>query len=73
MEAIRKIVTSISEDLIIKLPEEFRNRKLEVIILPSNEEDQRLKKKERLLKIYNESKGVLPEGYRFDREEAHER
>ncbi len=65
MEAIRKVVTSISEDLIIKLPEEFRNRKLEVIILPSNEEDQGLKKKERLLKIYNESKGVLPEGYRI--------
>lgn len=30
-------------------------------------------KKERLLRIFNKSNGILPDEYKFDREEAHER
>lgn len=73
MKVIRKIITPISDNLIIKLPQDFRNKKIEVIILPYNEEQDRIEKKERLIRIFNESKGVLPEGYKFNREEAHER
>lgn len=73
MEAIREIVRSQSENLIIKLPEEFINKKIEVIILPYYELIEQTKRKERLLKIFNESKGILPEEYKFNREEAYER
>ncbi|MBU0567012.1 hypothetical protein KJ693_00860 [bacterium] len=73
MQAMRNIVTPRSENLIIRLPREFRNKRVEVIILPCQGEKEQTKRKERLLKIFNESKGVLPEGYRFNREEAHER
>jgi hypothetical protein len=73
MEAIREIVRSQSENLIIKLPEEFINKKIEVIILPYYELTEQTKRKERLLKIFNESKGILPEEYKFNREETYER
>ncbi|MCF6150681.1 MAG: hypothetical protein E3K37_18795 [Candidatus Kuenenia sp.] len=73
MKAIRKLITSKSEDLTIRLPDEFKNKKLEVIILPYNENEEKTERRERLLKIYNQSKGVLPEGYKFNREEIHER
>ena len=73
MKAIRKLITSKSEDLTIRLPDEFKNKKLEVIILPYNEKEEKTERRERLLRIYNKSKGVLPEGYKFDREEIHER
>ncbi len=73
MKAIRKLITSKSEDLTIRLPDEFKNKKLEVIILPYDEKEEKTERRERLLKIYNQSKGVLPEGYKFNREEIHER
>jgi hypothetical protein len=73
MKAIRKLITSKSEDLTIRLPDEFKNKKLEVIILPYNEKEEKTERRERLLRIYNKSKGVLPEGYKFNREEIHER
>lgn len=74
MQAMREVLTPQSEELIIKLPDEFKNKKLEVIILPyCDEKKQKLNRKERLLKIFNESHGILPEGYSFNREESHER
>jgi thiamine pyrophosphate-dependent acetolactate synthase large subunit-like protein len=74
MQAIRKIVSPQSEELVIKLPRNFMQEKIEVIILPFLQEDREMPgKTERLMKIYNESKGVLPVGYKFDRDEAHER
>lgn len=73
MKAVRKIITPQSEDLIIKIPSEFKNKKIEVIIFPFQEENNHQMRRDRLLKIYQESKGILPEGYKFDREEAHAR
>jgi len=74
MEAVREIFIPQSEDLIVKLPREFVKKKIEVIILPFYQErKEKPGKKDRLMKIYNESKGTLPEGYKFNRDEAHER
>ena len=74
MQAIREIVSPQSEELVIKLPRNFIQKKIEVIILPFHQEEQeKAGKKERLMKIYNESKGIFPVGYKFDRDEAHER
>ena len=74
MQAIREIVSTQSEELVIKLPPNFIQKKIEVIILPLPQEEKEMaSKKERLMKIYNESKGVFPVGYKFDRDEAHER
>jgi hypothetical protein len=74
MEAIREIVSPESEELVIKLPPNFIQKKIEVIILPFPQEEKEMaSKKERLMKIYSESKGVFPVGYKFDRDEAHER
>lgn len=73
MQIIREIITSPSKELVVKLPAEFVNKKIEIIILPYYEESKQLDKKERLLRIFEQSKGVLPEGYKFDRDEAHAR
>lgn len=73
MQAVREIITPQSEDLIIKIPAEFKNKKIEVIIFPFYEETNHQMRRERLLKIFQESKGILPEGYKFNREEAHAR
>jgi hypothetical protein len=73
MQAVRKIITPQSEDLIIKIPPEFKNKKIEIIISPFYEENNHQMRRERLLKIYQESRGILPEGYKFNREEAHAR
>lgn len=73
MQAIREIITPQSEDLIIKIPPQFKNKKIEVIIFPFYDENNHQMRRERLLKIYQESKGILPEGYKFNREDAHAR
>jgi len=73
MKAVREIITPQSEDLIIKIPSEFKNKKIEVIIFPLYEENNHQMRRERLLKIYQESNGILPDGYKFNREEAHAR
>ncbi len=73
MKAVREIITPQSDDLIIKIPSEFKNKKIEVIIFPFYEENNHQMRRERLLKIYQESKGILPEGYKFNRKEAHAR
>ncbi len=74
MQAIREIVSPQSEELVIKLPRNFIQKKIEVIILPFHQEEKEMtSKKERLMKIFNESKGIFPVGYKFDRDEAHER
>jgi len=73
MQAIRHILTPCSDNLSLRLPKEFLNKKVEVIILPYNEDKEPADKQERLLKIYNESEGILPDNYKFDREEANER
>jgi hypothetical protein len=39
MEAIRKIVDTADNPLTIELPDEFKNRKVEIIILPIGEKE----------------------------------
>lgn len=34
---------------------------------------EQINKEERLLRIFKESSGILPEGYKFNREETHDR
>lgn len=45
MEAVRKIVETSSDQLTIAIPEEYRNRKLEVIVLPLEEKAEEDKTK----------------------------
>jgi hypothetical protein len=45
MNAIRKIIKSTSTPLTIDLPEEYQNRKLEVIVLPIEEKEEEPAKK----------------------------
>lgn len=74
MKAIKEIITTTSSELVLNLPEELVNKTVEIIILPFDEEkDKTGGKKNRLLKIFNESGGVLPADYKFNREESHER
>lgn len=40
---------------------------------PEAEKNMKMSRNDRLVKIFNESRGVLPEKFRFDREEIHER
>jgi hypothetical protein len=44
MEAVRKIVEHTSNPLTIELPEEFKNKTVEVIVLPLDDEHDALKK-----------------------------
>ena len=73
MQVIRKILTPYTNHLKIELPVEFLNKKVELIISPCSDDKEPADKHARLLKIYHESQGTLPEKYKFDREEAHER
>lgn len=45
MEAIRKIIEHTTNPLTIDLPEEYNNRKLEVIVFPLEEKESEGKKK----------------------------
>lgn len=73
MEAVREIFYPQSEELLIKLPRKFIRKEIEVIILPIYREGKEKKgKKDRLMRIYSESMGTLPEGYKFNRDEAYE-
>lgn len=44
MTAIRKIIESSSNSIVIDLPEEYINKKIEVLILPLEENEEPLKK-----------------------------
>jgi hypothetical protein len=44
MEAVRKIIEHTTNPLTIELPEEFNNRKVEVIVLPVEEREEPIKK-----------------------------
>ena len=71
MQAMKRIVKSDTAEITIKIPEEFKGKEIEIIILPF--ESTKVSKKERLKGLFSVSKGVLPADYKFDREEAHER
>jgi hypothetical protein len=72
----RQPLTHALEDILV---EEQLNRtepekKAGIIVLKyEDERSMNMSRKEKLLKIFNESKGVLPENFKFDRQEIHER
>ena len=72
MKAYREIIDGRKLVDIINIPKEFINSKIEVIAIPLVHKEE-INKKQKLLKIYNKSKGVLPKDYMFLREEAHAR
>ena len=73
MQAFREIVTPHNSQIKITLPAELGSGKVEVIVIPFQGTAKKLNKKKRLLEIFEQSHGTLPEGYRFDRDETHER
>ncbi len=72
MEVYREIIDGRKLVNIINIPKEFISSKIEIIVLPLSHEGK-INKKQKLLKIYNKSKGVLPKNYLFLRDEAHAR
>lgn len=64
--AIREIIEDNTGELNLKLPQEFRNKKIEVIIFPYDEEECE-ENKEKIIEIFEGFRGVLPVGYKFDR------
>ena len=72
---MKRIFKSDTTEITIKIPEEFKGKEIEIIILPfeSTENISPTVKKERLKGLFSASKGVLSADYKFDREEAHER
>ena len=76
MHAIKRIVKSDTTEITIKIPEEFKGKEIEIVILPYESTENiysKVSKKERLKRLFFSSKGVLPADYKFNREEAHER
>jgi len=73
MQALREIVTPKDGSINITLPAELSNRTVEVIIFPYGTPARKSSRVKRLKKIFDESHGALPAGYRFNRDEAHER
>ena len=76
MQAMKRIVKSDTAEITIKIPEEFKGKEIEIIILPfesTKNISTKVSKKERLKRLFSVSKGELPADYKFDREEAHER
>ena len=73
MQALREIVTPRDGTIKISLPTELSHRKLEVIIFPYDAPARTTLRNKRLKKIFDESQGSLPVGYRFNRDETHER
>jgi len=76
MQVIKKIIKSNTAEITIKIPEEFKGKEIEIIILPFESTKKNLlelTKKERLEKLFTVSVGVLSADYQFNREEAHER
>jgi hypothetical protein len=73
MKALREIVTPKDGAIKISLPAELSNRRVEVIIFPYDAPARTSSRNKRLKEIFDESHGSLPAGYRFNRDEAHER
>ncbi len=73
MQALREIVTPKDGSINITLPAGLSNRTVEVIIFPYDTPARKSSRAKRLKKIFDESRGSLPAGYCFSRDEAHER
>lgn len=71
MEAVRKIIEHSTNPLTIELPEAFNNRKVEVIVLPVEDENEKGVKKNDLSEFFGklEWKGDAVEEQRKLRDE----
>ncbi|MCM1086881.1 MAG: hypothetical protein NC318_02640 [Blautia sp.] len=60
MEVVRKYIDADSLMTVMKLPEKFRNRKLEVLILPADEQEKSSKKAIDIDKALQSLVGAIP-------------
>lgn len=60
MEVIRKYMDADRLMTVMKLPEKFRNRKLEVIILPAEEQEKESKKAADIERALQSLVGAIP-------------
>jgi hypothetical protein len=60
MEVVRKYIDADSLMTVMKLPEKFRNRKLEVIILPAEEQEKTSKKAVEIERALQSLIGSIP-------------
>ena len=60
MEVVRKYIDANSLMTVMKLPEKFRNRKLEVIILPAEEQEKLSKKAADIDQALQSLVGAIP-------------
>lgn len=69
MQAIREKIYCDSENLSIQIPEFFRKKNLEILVLPLSEEEDNMKN---ISPEFN-AIGIKTSNFKFDREEIHER
>lgn len=69
MNVIRETKRVKKNQITINVPDEFLNRKVEIIILPLMEKKKKVNKKSSFLQFVKENRFILPEGYNFKREE----
>lgn len=60
MEVVRKYIDADSLMTVMKLPEKFRNRKLEVIVLPAEEQEKSSKKAAEIDQALQSLVGAIP-------------
>ena len=60
MEAIRKYIDADSLMTVMRLPEQFRNRKLEVLIIPADEPEKSSKKAADIDRALQSLIGAIP-------------
>ena len=70
---MRQVVVPKTDRLVINIPREFINREIEIVIRPLVAGRCGGNRREKLLRIFERYNVDLPEGYKFNREELHER
>ena len=75
MYAVREIKQTTSDKLSLKIPDFLQNRKIEVLLFPYEESSpQNLSiNMDKLKALLSKSGYHLPENYKFNRDEIHER
>jgi len=69
-ETFKDVFENIQLDELVR---EYRDQAVFRESKPETEKNITMSRNDRLMKIFHESEGVLPEKFRFDREEIHER
>ncbi|MDD5598629.1 MAG: hypothetical protein PHV82_11845 [Victivallaceae bacterium] len=73
MQAIREIKTVHSKKLSINIPDFLRDKQVEILIFPFEEENRKQESFDEFVNFVSSNKFHLPAGYKFDRNELHER